>query len=146
MSRKVKASSHAPLFPSHAFVELGDLEECLRMIEAGCEYLDSLITGDNINDDDNPFPQAVCSYRNNALARFARIREFLESGAIVLNPKHPAIAEMYDAARRIAEEAPRRHTESLDSGRSSTKAVPKPGPAKSALLLVPSRPGEAPAN
>lgn len=134
MPQKTKALASSILPP--AFVDVENLKECLRMIEAGCDYLDSLITGENINDDDNPFPQAVCSYRNNALERFAKLREFLNSGAVVLNPKHPAYAEMYNAVCRIAQEAQHRHFDS----------APKPQPARSPLLLVPTPPGEGPVN
>jgi hypothetical protein len=53
---------------------------------------------------------------------------------------------MRKAAGRAADEARCQHTKSLESERPNTKAAPKPRPARSPLLLAPTRPGEAPAS
>lgn len=139
-----KAKSPSTQILPRPFLELKELQDSLRMIERGCDYLDSLITDENINDDDNPFPQAVCNYRNSALERFATIRELLKSDAVVLNPEHPAFAEMYNAVCRIAEEAQHRHDDfRIPKAKGET---PKPQPARLPLLLVPARPLETPAS
>jgi hypothetical protein len=100
MPKKAKASQ-GPFLPE-AFVNRKNINDFLTMIEAGCEYLNSLITDDNVDD---PIPQAIYSYRLNVDERLAEIRKTLGDWPVLLNHQHPAHGEMYNAVQRIAEEA-----------------------------------------
>lgn len=119
----------------NGFVDKREIEDFLRVVETGSDYLDSLITDENCND---PLAWAVQGYITNVSEKLEHIRKVLGEWPALLDQRHPSYHEMYVAVERIANEKPSQELEQrrVPAKRSRRAAEP--------LLLVPERPEELP--
>lgn len=84
----------------NGFVDKQEIEEFLRVVQTGSDHIDSLVTDENVDD---PFVFAVRAYLVSVGEKLKHIRKVFGEWPALIDHNHPAHAEMYAAAQRIAE-------------------------------------------